>query len=514
MGVAAAASTAIPMSAAAAPAPAAAPAKVSAAVVASKTGISVRATRHDRRGSAEPWSEVPPELEAMLRAQVGQRLSAPPADTASGRAARELDAGAEADVPVTGDAPRSRRRSVGPLARRPRRRGRRRRQPVTRPRMRRPSAGRPARRLSAADEAGAAAAPKRRTTREDRRGRRRGHGVRGRSQRFGVRGGERAQAPNDPPHDGQARVLTGLPDGRGTDQGPSGRARRHRRDDPRRGRAPGAVLLVGPSGIGKTTLGARPGGRPAVHGGGSGDPPVRRMPGMPAGVGGNHPDIHRIGPEGPGRQVVIGGPGKARGVRDLIGGAGVAPRRGWCAGGDHRRGTSHERGRPGGPAQDTRGAAGGDDDRPLRRCRGAAAADDPVTLRADPARGGRGPGHRGDPRGTGRRRAPVAARAARISGGRPGLALAWVRTPDALRDRDAIGRALLDLADARPGERLATVRALVAQAAGIAAVTGLTGHRLVRWTERRRRGRSSRRPEAVPRPTARARAGPRPGRRG
>ena len=34
---------------------------------------------------------------------------------------------------------------------------------------------------------------------------------------------------------------------------------------------------------------------------------------------------------------------------------------------------------------------------------------------------------------------PVAARVARICGGRPGVALAWVARPDALRERDAIG---------------------------------------------------------------------------
>jgi uncharacterized LabA/DUF88 family protein len=52
-------------------------------------------------GSAEPWSEVPPELEAMLRAQVGQRPPTRPAETVGGRAAPELEAIAEVDVPPT-----------------------------------------------------------------------------------------------------------------------------------------------------------------------------------------------------------------------------------------------------------------------------------------------------------------------------------------------------------------------------------------------------------------------------
>ena len=41
---------------------------------------------------------------------------------------------------------------------------------------------------------------------------------------------------------------------------------------------------------------------------------------------GVHPDVHRLGPDGPGRQVVIGGPGaKVRGIRDLIGELALLP---------------------------------------------------------------------------------------------------------------------------------------------------------------------------------------------
>jgi uncharacterized LabA/DUF88 family protein len=96
-------------------------------------------------GSADPWSEVPPELEAMLRAQVGQRLSAPPADKASGRAAPELDAGAEAEVPVTGDAPAK---------------------PAPKRRTTRTATAKAAPRTSTAGDADADVAPKRRTTRK------------------------------------------------------------------------------------------------------------------------------------------------------------------------------------------------------------------------------------------------------------------------------------------------------------------------------------------------------------
>jgi DNA polymerase-3 subunit delta' len=73
--------------------------------------------------------------------------------------------------------------------------------------------------------------------------------------------------------------------------------------------------------------------------------------------------------------------------------------------------------------------------------------------------------------------APAAARLARIARGRPGVALAWAASPDAVRERDAIGRGLLDLATARPADRLAGIRALAAQAAAIAGLADGTAAR-------------------------------------
>jgi DNA polymerase-3 subunit delta' len=92
-----------------------------------------------------------------------------------------------------------------------------------------------------------------------------------------------------------------------------------------RGAAPGAVLLVGPGGIGKTTLATDLAAGLLC---GNADPSAR-----PDGMcracrlvlHGTHPDVHRLGPEGPGRQVVIGGPGKPRGIRDLIGELALLP---------------------------------------------------------------------------------------------------------------------------------------------------------------------------------------------
>ena len=59
---------------------------------------------------------------------------------------------------------------------------------------------------------------------------------------------------------------------------------------------------------------------------------------------------------------------------------------------------------------------------------------------------------------------PTAARLARISGGRPGVALAYARRPEAVTIHDEIARTLLDLLAAPPSARLAAGRDLVERA--------------------------------------------------
>jgi hypothetical protein len=110
------------------------------------------------RGSSEPWSDVPPELEAILRAQVAQKTSqagAPPADRAA--SAEAAGAGEQEEAMATPEAA-----GTDATARKPASRGGR--KPVARS-----SRGKAAR-----DEAGAitaqaaeepAAPPKRRSTR-------------------------------------------------------------------------------------------------------------------------------------------------------------------------------------------------------------------------------------------------------------------------------------------------------------------------------------------------------------
>jgi DNA polymerase III delta' subunit len=239
-----------------------------------------------------------------------------------------------------------------------------------------------------------------------------------------------------------------------------------------RGGGPGAVLLVGPAGVGKTTLAidlaagllctyADPAARPCgacrscrlvAHGG--------------------HPDLHLLGPEGAGRQVVIGGPGsKVRGVRDLIAELALLPVEGGARvaviESAHRMNEDAQAALLKTLEEPPTGAT-------IVLC---ADAEEPLlpTIRSRSARIRLGPvGVRdieallaavaaADP--------PVAARAARIAGGRPGVALAWVARPDALRERDAIGRTLLDLIHARPADRLAGVRALASTASALVGIS-------------------------------------------
>lgn len=236
-------------------------------------------------------------------------------------------------------------------------------------------------------------------------------------------------------------------------------------------RAPHAVLLVGPAGVGKTTLAldlaagllcteADPSARPC------GSCRACRLV-----VGGGHPDLHRIGPDGPGRQVVIGGPGaKARGVRDLIGELALLPVEG---GARVAIVESAQR-----MNEDAQAALLKTLEEPpagvtIVLC---ADAEEPLlpTIRSRCARLRLGPvGVREIEsilEAHGAADAPLGARLARIAGGRPGIALAWARQPEALRARDELGRTLLDLARASPAERLAAMRTAVARAAALAVV--------------------------------------------
>ena len=65
---------------------------------------------------------------------------------------------------------------------------------------------------------------------------------------------------------------------------------------------------------------------------------------------------------------------------------------------------------------------------------------------------------------------PTAARLGRLAAGRPGLALAYARAPEAVLIRAELTRVLLDLTAARPSARLAAARAAVPRAIALSAL--------------------------------------------
>jgi DNA polymerase-3 subunit delta' len=236
-----------------------------------------------------------------------------------------------------------------------------------------------------------------------------------------------------------------------------------------RGPTPHAVLLVGPDGVGKTTL-ALDLAAGLLCEAGPEDRACRACRACRMVDKGGHPDLHRLGPAGPGRQVVIGGPdARYRGVRELVvelalmpveGGARVAIVEGADRMNEDAQSallkTLEEP-----PAGVVIVLCADQEDRLLptvrSRCArirlGLVGSRDIEAIVADH--------DLADP--------PLAARLGRLAGGRPGIALAYARAPDAVLIRAELSRVLLDLTDARPSARLAAVRAAVPRAIALSA---------------------------------------------
>lgn len=274
-----------------------------------------------------------------------------------------------------------------------------------------------------------------------------------------------------------------------------------------RGQAlPQAILLVGPDGVGKTTLALDLAAgllceADVEH------RPCRACRACRMVEQDSHPDLHRLAPVGPGRQVGIGGPeARHRGVRDLIGELVLLPVEGRArvaiVEGAERM------------TEDAQSAllktleepqAGvviilcADQETKLlptvrSRCArirlGLVGSRDIETVVADH--------NLADP--------PLAARLGRLAAGRPGLALAYARAPEAVLIRAELSRVLLDLTAAGPAARLAAVRAAIPRALALAAALagggdGQPGARLTRS-----RGKARQAP-AAPAPGADSDAG-------
>lgn len=254
-----------------------------------------------------------------------------------------------------------------------------------------------------------------------------------------------------------------------------------------RGPAPQAVLFVGPDGVGKTTLaldlaaGLLCTAAPL-------DRPCRVCRACRLVERGGHPDLHRLGPVGPGRQVVIGGPdAKYRGVKDLVGELFLMPVEGGARvaiieGADRMN-------------EDAQSALLKTLEEPPPGVTIALCADQEArllpTVRSRCFRVRLG---LVNPRDIERIVAdhgladpPTAARLGRLAGGRPGLALAYARAPEAVLIRAELTRVLLDLTDARLSARLAAARSAVPRAIALSAALAVADPAAgpVRTTRRR-----------------------------
>ena len=250
-----------------------------------------------------------------------------------------------------------------------------------------------------------------------------------------------------------------------------------------------AVLLVGPPSVGKATL-ALDLAALLMCSAEADRRPCGECRGCHLVASGNHPDIHRLRPEGPGGQVRI------EQVRSLATELSLLPveagARVAIVEAAHRLNEDAQNAllktleEP--PSGVTIVLCADDEERllPTVRSRCARIRLGPVSTReieallddlalADP---------------------PRAARLARLAGGRPGLAVAYASAHDAALARGEIARGLLDLASTGPAARLVTIRQLHARAMSAATALASSDADPGSATVRRPRGRL--RPSSAP----------------
>jgi DNA polymerase III delta' subunit len=243
-----------------------------------------------------------------------------------------------------------------------------------------------------------------------------------------------------------------------------------------RGGVPHAVLISGPAGVGKTTLALDLAAGLLCQAPDPAARPCRACRACRLVESGTHADLHWLRPEGPGGQIVIGqpdDPSKPRGVRDLLGELALRPLEGGARvavieGADRMN-------------DDAQGALLKTLEEPPAGVTLILTADEETrlapTIRSRCARIRLGPVGARDVETVladhGITDPALAARLARLVGGRPGAALAYARAPDALRIRGELARVILDMTMTGPADRLAAMRAALPAALTFVVALGL-----------------------------------------